>query len=82
MVGFGKRGLLERGSFLKNPFREFLAHLKILEILENFQIVENKGESGHLLEILENQEIIEILDIPPVKRPRHSSSEKTQTFLQ
>ena len=40
-----------------------------LEILGNPQTVENKGESDHFLEILENFEILEILEIPPVKRP-------------
>ena len=30
------------------------------------EIVENKGESDH---VLENLEILEILQIPPVKRP-------------
>ena len=37
----------------------------MLEILENPQTVENKGESDHFLEILENLEILEILEIPP-----------------
>ena len=58
---FGKRGLLEKGSFQKSPF------LEILEILENPQSVENKGESDHFLEALENLEILEILEISPVK---------------
>ena len=35
----------------------------------NPQTVENKGESDHFLEIPENLEILEILQIPPVKRP-------------
>ena len=47
---------------------EILENLGILEILENPQTVENKGESDHSLEILENLEILEILEIPPVKR--------------
>ena len=56
----GRRALLEEASFRKVHF---------LEILENPQTVENKGESDHFLEILENLEILEILEIPPVKRP-------------
>ena len=70
-LGFGKRGLLEKGSFFfrKVHFLEILENLEILEILENPQTVENKGESDHLLEILENLEILEILVISPVKRP-------------
>ena len=38
----------------------------MLEFLDNSGIVENRGESDHLLEILE---ILEFLDIPPVKDP-------------
>ena len=68
-VGFGKRGLLEKGSFRKVHFLEILENLEILEILENPQALENKGEADHFLEILENVEILEILEIPPVKRP-------------
>ena len=69
LFGFGKRGLLEKGSFQKVHFLEILENLEILEIWENAQTVENKGESGHFLGILENLEILEILEIPPVKRP-------------
>ena len=61
---FGKRGLLEKGSFQKSP--NFLEILENLEILEKLQTVENKGDSDHFLEILEN---LEILEIPLVKRP-------------
>ena len=51
-------------------FLEILDNLEILEILENPQTVENKGESDHfLLEILENLEILEILEILPAKGP-------------
>ena len=32
------------------------------------QTVENKEESAHFLQILGNREIVEILEIPPVKR--------------
>ena len=64
-VGFGKRDLLEKGSFQKIHF---------LEILENLEIlgnppVQDKGESDHFLEILENMENLENLEIPPPKRP-------------
>ena len=52
--GFGKRGLLEKGSFQESPF-------------ENPQTLKNKGESDHFLEILENLETLEILEISPVK---------------
>ena len=65
-IGFGKRGLLEKGCFQKSHFLEILEKLEMLEILENFQTVENKGESNYFLEIFEN---LEILEIPPVKRP-------------
>ena len=69
-VGFGKRGLLEKGSFQKSPFsrdsREFRDSRDFREPPES---VENKGESNHFLEILENLEILEILEISPVKRP-------------
>ena len=33
------------------------------------QTVENKDESNHFLEIREHLEVLEILEIPPVKRP-------------
>ena len=54
------------GLFRKVVFLEILGTVEKLEILENRQTVENKGESDHSLEILE---ILEILGIPPVKRP-------------
>ena len=57
---------MEKGSFQKSPFSEILENL---EILENPQTVENKGEADYFLQILENLEILEILEIPPVKRP-------------
>ena len=41
----------------------------MLEIRENTQTVEDKGELNHFLESVENLEILEILGIPPVKRP-------------
>ena len=55
--GFGKRGLLEKGGLFRTGH--------FLEILENPQTVENRGESDHFLE---NLETLEILEIPPVKR--------------
>ena len=68
-VGYGK-GVWERGSFQKSPVsrdsREFRDSRHLSEILENSQTLENKGESDHFLEILEN---LDILEIPPVKRP-------------
>ena len=45
---------------------------EIQEILESPQTVENKGESEYCLEILENVgilKVLEILEIPGVKRP-------------
>ena len=35
VLGFGKRGLLEKGSFQKVHFVEILENLEIREILEN-----------------------------------------------
>ena len=64
--GFGKRGLLAKGSLRKV---HFLENLENLEILENPQTVGKKGESDHLLKILESSENLEILEIPPVRRP-------------
>ena len=49
--GFGKRGLLEKGSFQKSPFLEMLENLEILEFLENSQTVEKKG----VVKTVENQ---------------------------
>ena len=58
-IGFGNFFILKRGLFRKVHF---------LEILENPQTVENKGKLDHFLEILENLEILDFLEIPPVKR--------------
>ena len=59
----------KRGLFRKVPFLEILENS---EVLENPQTVENKGESDHFL-IKESPtiflEILEIPEIPPVKRP-------------
>ena len=52
----------EKGSFGKGVFSEKSHFLEILEILENTQTVENKGESDHcleILEILENTQTVE-----------------------
>ena len=57
-IGFGKRGLF-RKSFQKVHVLEIVENL---EILESPQTVENRGES-------ESLELLEILKIPPVKRP-------------
>ena len=69
-LGFRKRGLLEKGSFQKNPVsrgsREFRDSR---DFREPPDCGENKGESDHTLETLENLEILEILEIPPAKRP-------------
>ena len=53
-VGFGKRVFWKRGLFRKIHFLEILENL---EILDNPQTVENKGESDPFLETLENLEI-------------------------
>ena len=63
IFGFGKGVFWKRGLFGKV---HFLENSEIREILENPKTVENKGEADHCLEILEN---LEILEIPPVKRP-------------
>ena len=56
--GSEKKGLLEKESFQKSPFS-----IEILEMLENPQTLENKGESDYLPEILEIPENFEILEI-------------------
>ena len=62
-----KKGVFwKRGLFRKVHFLEIQENV---EILENPQTVENKGESNHFLEILENLEILGFLEISPVKRP-------------
>ena len=53
----------KRGLFRKVHHLEILEKLKVLELLENHQTVENKGKSDRFLENLENSEI------PPTKRP-------------
>ena len=49
--GFGKRGLLEKGSCQKSPFSRDSREFR--EKIENPQTVGNKGDD-HFLEILEN----------------------------
>ena len=72
-IGFGKRGLLEKGSFQRSPFSRDSSEFRESRDFREPQTLENKGESDHFLEILENLEILdsnlEILEIPPVKRP-------------
>ena len=65
-IGFGKRGLLEKGSFQKSPLSRDSREFRDSRVLENPQTVEKKGDSDHFVEILEN---LEILEIPPAKRP-------------
>ena len=67
--GVRKRGLLEKGSFLRKGH--------FLELLENLdppdsesKTLENKGDFDHPLEILEKfREFRDILEIPPVNIP-------------
>ena len=58
--GVDSRGF-ESGLLEKGPFKN-------LEILENPQTVENKGESDHFLEILENLGILEIRETPKTSK--------------
>ena len=58
---FWKRGLFRKVHFLES--------LEILEFLENLQTVGDKGDSDNFLEIPVNLEILEILEISPMKRP-------------
>ena len=73
-VGFGERGLLEKGSFEKSPFLEIRANLEILEILETPTPDCGKGESDHFLETLDR----EFRDFGD---SRDSSSEKTRFVM-
>ena len=68
LIGFGKKGVFEKELFQKSALSEKSREFS-REILENPQTVENKEESDHFLETLENSEILEILEIPPVKKP-------------
>ena len=65
-VGIGKRGLLEKGSFQKNPFsrdpREFR------DSREPQECGKQKGIRPFSREL----EILEILEIPPLERPLSS----------
>ena len=67
-LGFGKRGLLEKGSLQKSPFRDSREYRDSRDFREAPDSG-NKEESDHFLEILENLETSEILESPPVKRP-------------
>ena len=49
VLGFGKRGLLEKGSLQK--ILEIPENLEILEMLGKSQTVESKGESDHFLDV-------------------------------
>ena len=70
MSGSEKKGSFGKEVFSeKSVFLEILENLAILEILENPQSVEHKGDSDHFLETLETLEILEILDISQAKRP-------------
>ena len=57
---------MEKGVARKAHFLKILEkfNVEILEVLENPQTLENKGDSDHFLEILENLEILEILELP------------------
>ena len=65
----GERGLLEKGSFQKNPSSRDFREFRDSRDSKESQTVENERKSDHFLEILDNSEILEILEIPPVKRP-------------
>ena len=72
VVGNGKRGLWEKGSFQSHTNVHCLDILKtseILEIPESHHSVENKGESDHFLERPENLEMLETPKILPARRP-------------
>ena len=57
--------LQEKGSFQKSPCLDILEKL---EILENPQTVENRGESDYFPEFFENILDLEILEVPSVKK--------------
>ena len=60
---------MEKGLFTKVQFLEIQEDSEILDVLENFKTLKNKGGSTQFLEILENVGILEILSLPFVKRP-------------
>ena len=64
--GLEKKGSFGKGVFSKRPSSRDSREL-ILESQESPEC--GKGESYHLMEILKNLEILEILEIPGVKRP-------------
>ena len=53
LIGFGKRGLLEKGSFHKNP-----SSRNFVEILEKPQTLENTGASDHFFRDSRNLEVL------------------------
>ena len=59
----------KKGSFQKSPFSRDSREFRDSKDFREPQTVEKKGESDHFVEILENLEILEFLEIPPVKRP-------------
>ena len=60
-VGFGKRGLLERGLFREVHFLEILGEFTDSRVFfVNPQTVETKGESDHFPEILERDSSTEM----------------------
>ena len=64
-----KRRLLEKGSFQKSPFSRDSREVRDSRVLREPLDCGRQGKSDHFLEILENFGILEILEIPPVKRP-------------
>ena len=63
---------MEKGSLSeKSIFRNFLEFLEFRDSRDSRepQILENIRKSDHVLEMPENLEKLEILEIPPVKRP-------------
>ena len=67
--GFGKRGLLEKGSFQKSPFSRESREFRDSRDSREPPDCGKQRRIRPFLEILENLEILEILEIPPVKRP-------------
>ena len=69
-IGFGKRGLLEKGSFQKSPFSRDSRESRASR---DPRAPPDSGKQRRILpfprDSRENLEILEILEIPPVKRP-------------
>ena len=66
LVGFGRRGPLEKESFQKSLFSREFRDSRVSREPPNCG---KKWDSDHFLEILENMEILKILEIAPAKRP-------------